>query len=156
MSEIFKISGKKVSIPSETQSTWKFTERPGGWIIAESSSGIRKRFLCSESQGNFSAAVNGCLWFGQWVSQQRQLTGAASGGDSELVAQFPGKVRKILVKEGAEVNEGDALLLVEAMKMEFAIRAPFSGTVNRLLVKEGQQLSPGTQFLDLEASKSGK
>ena len=42
------------------------------------------------------------------------------------------------------------MLLLEAMKMEFSVKAPFKGTIERILVKEGQQLSPGDRFLDLK------
>jgi biotin carboxyl carrier protein len=150
MGDIFKVSGKKVEVPSQRAKKWKFTKRPGGWIIAESEEGERVRFSCFEAQGNFSASIHGKLWFGQWSSQNRASAQSGAQAENDLVAQFPGKVRKILVKAGDQVAEGDSLLLVEAMKMEFAIRAPFSGRVSELLVHEGQQLTPGTQFLHLK------
>jgi biotin carboxyl carrier protein len=67
-----------------------------------------------------------------------------------LVAQFPGKVRKIMVQPGQEVQEGDALVMVEAMKMEFGVKAPRAGKIKTILVREGQQLSPGDRFVELE------
>ena len=85
---------------------------------------------------------------------------AGAADDSALVAQFPGKVRKILVAVGAQVNAGDKLILVEAMKMEFAVVAPFSGTVSTIKVTEGQSFSPGARFADVTvaatAAKGGK
>ena len=53
-----------------------------------------------------------------------QRGGAGGEEHADLVAQFPGKVRKVLVAEGAQVAEGEPLVLVEAMKMEFAVKAP--------------------------------
>ena len=45
-----------------------------------------------------------------------------------------GKIRKILVKDGDQVEMGTPLVLVEAMKMEFSIKAPSKGTVKKILV----------------------
>ncbi|MGK5082871.1 acetyl-CoA carboxylase biotin carboxyl carrier protein subunit [Bdellovibrionota bacterium FG-1] len=147
MKEYFKISGKRVEIPAA--GSWKFTPRPGGWVIAEAESGERRRFMMSEVRGKLSFALGGALFHGDIVRDARSSGGALAGSDADLVAQFPGKVRKILVTEGASVKEGEPLILVEAMKMEFSIKAPFSGKVTRILVKEAQQLAPGDRFLDM-------
>lgn len=101
------------------------------------------------SAGRLSACVEGCLWSGPLVGAS-ETENEESADDSNLVAQFPGKVRKILVSNGARVKEGDPLVLVEAMKMEFAVKSPFDGVVAKILVTEGQQISPGDRFLDLE------
>lgn len=151
MSETLKVSGKKVPFAQPSQPhQWKFEVRPGGWIIAISESGIRKRFMLYEKKGRTSANLGGFLWAGEWIVDSRGASHA--GSDADLVAQFPGKVRKILVAEGDRVQEGDSLLLMEAMKMEFTIRAPFPGVVKNLLVQEGQQISLGDRFVNLEAS----
>lgn len=152
MSETLKISGKKITIQDPTQK-WSFIHRPGGWVIAQSEGGIRKRFMMNEVRGRMSAHLNGVPFFGEWLRKERQV--GAQTGESDLVAQFPGKVRKILVSAGSEVTEDQPLILVEAMKMEFSVRAPHAGKVIQILVKEGQQLSPGDRFLDLETQKSG-
>lgn len=149
MNTFFKVSGKKVELP-KTESEWKFEARPGGWVIGErmTEKGIeRARFAMFESAGKLSVSVGGHLYHG---TVQVQVRGAAGGAsDADLVAQFPGKVRKVIVKDGAEVSEGDPLVLVEAMKMEFSVKAPFDGKVVKVLVKEGQQLHPGDRFVDL-------
>ncbi|MBI2711898.1 MAG: acetyl-CoA carboxylase biotin carboxyl carrier protein subunit [Bdellovibrio sp.] len=105
-------------------------------------------------KGRVSLSSGGVLWSGE-LSQQRQTLSSSgqASSDADLVAQFPGKIRKILVKKGDQVAESDPLILVEAMKMEFAIKAPFNGVVLRLLVEEGQQISPGARFLDLEEKR---
>ena len=58
-------------------------------------------------------------------------------------AQMPGKVLKHLVSVGQQVAEGDALLLIEAMKMEMEVAAPRAGTVAGLPVDEGQRVAAG-------------
>lgn len=151
--DTFKLSGKRVVLPEA--GAWKFTPRPGGWVIAESPSGERRRVQIAEIRGKLSIAVGGTLYHGEIARAARASAGGGGGSDSDLVAQFPGKVRKILVAEGAAVPEGEPLVLVEAMKMEFAIKAPYAGTVSRVLVAEGQQLSPGDRFVEMAPLASG-
>ena len=64
-------------------------------------------------------------------------------GRQQVVAPMPGKVVRVLVKAGDQVEAGQGLLVVEAMKMQNEIRSPKGGTVERLHVKEGQLVNPG-------------
>ena len=153
MSLLWKVSGKRLSlIEKEGQAAIRFVTRPGGWMVAEFPDGRRERFILSESKGKLSVSLRGHLWHGELLSERKGAGAQSGGGDADLIAQFPGKVRKILVQSGAQVKEGEPLLLLEAMKMEFSIKAPFAGKVTRVLVQEGQQLSPGTKLVDLEPS----
>ena len=63
------------------------------------------------------------------------------------VSPMPGVVKKIMVREGDEVEEGTVLLVVEAMKMENSIRAAFKGTVKELYVSDGEQVSKEQKLL---------
>jgi propionyl-CoA carboxylase alpha chain len=67
-------------------------------------------------------------------------TELASGS---LVAPMPGLVKQVLVAVGARVAKGDALLVLEAMKMEQVVRAPRAGRVSALAVSQGQQVDAG-------------
>ncbi len=149
--ERFRISGKKVELPAAV-SEWSFETRPGGWMIGTRTTekGVeRKRFFLHESRGKLSFSVDGFLFHGP-VEAESRGGGASGGSDLDLNAQFPGKVRKILVEVGVRIEEGTPMMLLEAMKMEFSVKAPFTGTVEKILVKEGQQLSPGDRLLDLK------
>jgi biotin carboxyl carrier protein len=64
-------------------------------------------------------------------------------GRQQIVAPMPGKVVRLLVKEGDRVEAGQGLLVVEAMKMQNEIRSPKGGTVERVLAKEGQAVNAG-------------
>ncbi len=157
MGETLKLSGRRFELPGagvQSSGAWNFTQRPGGWLIAErkhpSGKVERYKLMACSSRKSFGVSCNGRLWNGEILVEEKRGGVNAGGGDSDLVAQFPGKVRKILVQEGKKVSEGDGLLLVEAMKMEFTVKAPFNGKVLKVLVKEGQQLSPGDRFLDLD------
>lgn len=67
-----------------------------------------------------------------------------------VVAPMPGIILNVLVKEGDQVNAGDAILVLEAMKMENEIHAPRAGTVKKIHVKEGSEVRAGSELIELE------
>jgi biotin carboxyl carrier protein len=75
------------------------------------------------------------------------LTGPEEG---ELVSQMPGKVIKILVKEGDTIAKGDNVLVVEAMKMENEIKSNKDGVIKKIHVSEGQALDQGVLMVEIE------
>ena len=68
---------------------------------------------------------------------------APMGEGEDIPAPLAGNIFKVLVDEGEQVNEGDVLLVMEAMKMETEIRAPKSGVVQAVLVREGDAVAVG-------------
>ncbi len=64
-------------------------------------------------------------------------------GRQQILAPMPGKVIRLLVKVGDEVEAGQGLVVVEAMKMQNEIRSPKKGKVERLQAKEGQPVNAG-------------
>ncbi|MEZ4870927.1 MAG: biotin/lipoyl-containing protein [Bdellovibrionales bacterium] len=72
-----------------------------------------------------------------------------AAGDN-LNAGMPGKIIKILVKVGQEVEEGDPILIMEAMKMENEMRAEKSCKVKSINVKEGQTVESGAELIVFE------
>ncbi len=70
-----------------------------------------------------------------------------------MLAPMPGKVLSISVAEGAMVEPGQLLLILEAMKMEHRITAPAAGTVKGLKVSEGEQVANGALLVVFEESK---
>ncbi len=79
--------------------------------------------------------------------------GRTAAGDHHhggLLSPMPGRVRRVLVAEGAAVERGQALLVVEAMKMEHSIRAPRDGVVRRISVAEGDLVEAGVELVELD------
>ncbi|KGY10863.1 oxaloacetate decarboxylase [Vibrio tubiashii] len=75
---------------------------------------------------------------------------AAPAGNSEMVpAPLAGNIFKVNVQSGAQVAEGDVLLILEAMKMETEVRAARGGIVQDLHVKEGDSVTVGAPLLSL-------
>ena len=77
---------------------------------------------------------------------------AASGGaTTDVVAQMPGAVFKQLLSPGDSVNEGEAILILEAMKMEMEVPAPVSGTIDQVKVSAGDQVATGDVLATIRA-----
>ena len=79
---------------------------------------------------------------------------APSGkGEGAITAPMPGLVLAIKVKPGDTVQAGQALLVMEAMKMENAISASYHGTVTKVYVREGDSISEGDLLVDVARPK---
>jgi 3-methylcrotonyl-CoA carboxylase alpha subunit len=72
---------------------------------------------------------------------------AQDGG--RLTAPMPGKIIAFLVKTGEKVAKGQALAVMEAMKMEHTIAAPADGEVGELLYAPGDQVAEGAELLKM-------
>ena len=164
MKSIAKFAGKKevwLEASPEQKKDWSFERRPGGWVIGTLTVNgkvlERTRFYYAKNKQQFFAKLtrkDSLDFYGQRVPETR--AGATGSSASDYTAQFPGKVRKILVKDGAVVHAGTPILMVEAMKMEFAIKATTDGTVKKILVVEGMILTPGQMLIDFEETKKAK
>jgi 3-methylcrotonyl-CoA carboxylase alpha subunit len=76
--------------------------------------------------------------------------GGGDEGGASLTAPMPGTVVKVLVSEGDEVEEGQILLVLEAMKTEHSIAAPHDGVVSSLPYGEGASVSGDDVLVELE------
>ncbi len=74
----------------------------------------------------------------------------APAGEGVVTSPMPGKILRILVKEGEEVKTGQGLIILEAMKMENEIPSPRNGTVKKILVKEGDTVDTRQPLIKLE------
>ena len=75
--------------------------------------------------------------------------GARAAGGAQVTAYMPGRVIKILVEEGQEIQAGQGLVVLEAMKMENEIQAEADGVVQKILVQEGQAVDGGDPMFEL-------
>lgn len=72
-----------------------------------------------------------------------------SGGGEPVIAGLAGNVFKVIVRVGDRVEEGDTILILEAMKMETEVSAPRAGTVIAVHIAEGDQVAVGEALIDL-------
>ena len=70
--------------------------------------------------------------------------------DEAMMAPMPATVVKLLVETGATVQQGDTVLVLEAMKMELPVRAPRAGVVARILCRPGELVQPGVVLVELQ------
>ena len=73
----------------------------------------------------------------------KRVGGGTGGGSDTLVAPMQGTIVKVLVEQGQSVKTGEAIVVLEAMKMENSILAHADGTVEDLKVKQGQSVETG-------------
>lgn len=92
------------------------------------------------------------LWVGSRrfateIRDPRSLRGRTRSADDQgpkkLTAPMPGKVVRVLVSQGAEVEAGTGVLVVEAMKMQNEIKSPKKGTIQKILASEGAAVNAG-------------
>lgn len=94
---------------------------------------------------------------GAAVLQLQDPLAHAGEGHSEggrLTAPMPGKVVSFAVKAGDAVTKGQALAVMEAMKMEHTIAAPADGVVQELLYAPGDQVAEGAELIRMEAAEA--
>ena len=77
-------------------------------------------------------------------------SGLSGGAAGELLTKMPGKVVKITVSEGDRVEQGQQLLILEAMKMENEIKSNMDGVIKSIHVKEGDALQSGVLMIEIE------
>lgn len=77
--------------------------------------------------------------------------GGAGAAGGQLSSPMPGKIVKLLVKEGDSVAEGQPLVIMEAMKMQNELKSTSAGTVTKVHVQEGATVETGAPLVDLKA-----
>lgn len=75
--------------------------------------------------------------------QGRHRRDLAHSGPQRLTASMPGKIVRVLAKEGDTIQAGQGIVVVEAMKMQNEIKSLKPGTLHKLLVREGANVNAG-------------
>ena len=106
----------------------------------------------------FHIRQHGADYYVRSVLGQRQITRlprfpekAGAGQHQSANSPMPGQVLRILVVEGQSVKPGDALVVLEAMKMEQTIRATIQGVVRAVLVKTAEVVAPGQMLVEIQS-----
>jgi len=69
--------------------------------------------------------------------------------EGNLNSPISGKVVNVKVKKGDNVKKGDVLMVIEAMKMEYLIRAPSNGKIKKVNFKENTQIEIGEETVEI-------
>ena len=73
----------------------------------------------------------------------RQPTAGDEKGPRKIVAPMPGRIVRVLVAENSEVDAGQGVVVVEAMKMQNEIKSPKKGVVKKIMATTGAAVNPG-------------
>ena len=114
------------------------------------SDGLRSRAEIVTGTGWISVFHDGLCYDFSLIDDLAVAEEAQASGDS-IIAPMPGLVSAVRTANGAKVRKGDALLVLEAMKMEHVLTAPRDGVVAEVLVDERDQVTDGMLLLRLEA-----
>ena len=123
-------------------------ERSAGDSLVAELDGVTVHATVVRSGGELTVFVGG-LTHRLRVCEFETVQDEQAGG--RLTAPMPGSVIEVLVKEGEAVEQGRALMIIEAMKMEHTITAPVAGRVARVRFAPGEQVKEGDQLIALEA-----
>lgn len=98
-------------------------------------------------------SLDGCTYLLEKPSS-RQATGSGEGqAGASLRAPMPAQVQAINVSEGDQVEKGQTLILLEAMKMEIRLAAPQKGRIIKLQAYEGQSVERDQLLVEIEDSE---
>jgi len=120
----------------------------GAWSIL-----IEGRSYAVQVLGGGEVSVNGRVYHVE-VLDPRGPRGRRSAGESSgprsITAAMPGRVVRVLVEPGQEVAEGEAVIVVEAMKMQNEMKAPRAGRVASVKAEAGATVSAGDILVVIE------
>ncbi|NWN90823.1 sodium-extruding oxaloacetate decarboxylase subunit alpha [Marinobacter adhaerens] len=107
-----------------------------------------KKYVVAVSEGGEISQIQGEGGATSAPAETSAPAPAATGGEP-VIAPLGGNIFKVLVSPGEAVEEGDVLIILEAMKMETEIRAPKAGTVGEVFIKVGDAVSPDDEMLTI-------
>jgi biotin carboxyl carrier protein len=87
----------------------------------------------------------------QPASRKRGRAGVGASSD-KVLARMPGKVTKILVNSGQEIKKGQTVLVMEAMKMEYTLKAEVAGKIAHIECQTGDQVVLGKMLVKIEVA----
>jgi len=119
---------------SETQGENKMSNASGNYTVVVDG----QKFNVTVAEGNADIQVTPAA-----ASNAPAAAPVAAGEGSDVLAAVNGNVWKILVNEGDKVEEGQQIMILEAMKMEIDITAPSAGTITKVLVSQNEAVDEG-------------
>ena len=156
---VFSDNGQRVSVTAHYRNVGFLLELPNTEVFARAQQDDDNRIVADLDGARINATVvrNGeeaLTVFASGACHRLERERPTSVDDEQpgglLVSPLPGNVAQVLVEEGQQVRKGQALMIVEAMKMEHTISAPHAGLVARIYFSAGEQVAEGTQLLAME------
>lgn len=135
----------------EKTNEFRFTKQDHQ-IIYDDTSGQSKIVYFARNNNKIYAYVDGECFFLEEVEDVRNF-GDRDGNDLEeehLKSPMPGVIVKVCVSKGDKVKEGDAIVIIEAMKMETTLFASIDGEITKIHVKEKEQVDSDYVLVEIK------
>lgn len=135
---------------------YKLIIQENGRVLLRTGTKLYKIDNISIENQRVSFSVNGCFVETTVKDEQELLLEKLgfktdlSSQEGQLNAPMPGKILELLVQEEASVEEGEPVIILEAMKMENELKAPVSGKVVSLQVAENDSVEKNQPLLEIE------
>ena len=160
MSEVFKVkvdNSSEFDISKDAISNFDAVSTKRKYHILKNHSSYKAEVLNSEfNNKTYLVKVNSNSYnvkiadkLDQLISKMGFAIGTSKQIDS-IKAPMPGLILDVMVKEGEEVKEDDALLILEAMKMENVITSPRDGVIKSVNISKGNAIDKGHLLIEFE------
>ncbi|MHC1737067.1 MAG: biotin/lipoyl-containing protein [Ignavibacteriaceae bacterium] len=149
------VSANKIEIDGKTYS-YELFENNNAHYSLRLNDKVYEVIKVSENKNKIVILLNGFYFFcnveTRLEKKASQIVSVSEKAKhrSEVHSPMPGMVLKIKKKPGDEVNHGESVLILEAMKMENDIKSPFSGFIKDIYVSEGNPVEKGAILFRIE------
>lgn len=160
MEKIFSINGQEVKVQEYKQNGDSVTfvlngrtyhymliSKDGPEMVLDNGGRFKAAVGTPNREGDSMIMANGKEAVGSAAGKKMKKSGAHAGG---LTSPMPGKIFKVLKEVGSEVKKGEAILILEAMKMEHSIRSDKDGKVKKINYKVGELVQGGVTLAEVE------
>ena len=153
--------GRVEQVAPGSEESWDWKQlAPGVFDVRMGNRNVRiERMDGPDPAGNITVRVNGVVQTLQVLNQQQLLlesmgmTAGAETQEKHVESPMPGKILQVMVSPGAEVGEGDSLLVLEAMKIENVIRAPRAGIIEEVQARVGEAVEKAAVLVTYEMNE---
>lgn len=129
------------------------SELKPGLIQLESDTGVNK-FVVSVNKDERHVFQKGGVFKLERITAGGKAV--VEEGQGDLNSPITGKVVSVKTAEGDVIEEGEVIMILEAMKMEYQIKAPYAGKITKMHFEEGAQVEMGALLVDLEEEERGE
>ena len=129
-------------------------KRHGDWLELETAGRVTRCAAIATPRGVW-VAHDGRAYFLERRHREAAVVEGVTSAD-EIRAPMTGRVVSVAARKGSAVREGDLLLTIEAMKMEFKLSAPEDGTVTDVLCSDGDRVELGQLLVTLDPKALSK
>ncbi len=148
LEENFKVKGKKMDV--------RIFEDPDGFSYLIYKNHKYQVDILEKNQNRYTIMVNG-VWYYFTIEtpisfkRRKYLSKSATASKIEKIsAPMPGKIIDILVDENSEIKQGEAVVILEAMKMQNEIQASVTGKVKKIHVKQNDSVMKDDLMIEIE------